>query len=434
MAQRARVIKKEPVGTTALPLPSGSPLDTKALAADSERAMRDLSMCVRALSGDSEMEVSFSGDQAAITGSQARLPSFPKRLDTATWRRMRGLGDGLALRRRFHDPVAHGKYLPVDPQAVSLFDSMEQVRVEVLGTQIWHGVAENIDYTVEERCRRLGFAQIEEREQVPMAEGVALLVREALAKRALPASAGQVADLWRAWLHDRVGVDLIAGLYDALDDQDAYRNLVRNMIGKLGLSPETLDELNQDSTDATDGEEGAKEDGFQDSSTIGEANESEMASASLSQTGEGDIGDQPDGEATEMEGMGEESGEDAGSPDSFHRRANPSGPGDSYQVFTTRFDEIAPAESLCEADELDRLRRPARPADRAFSGCGVPSCQSVAAQIAGASTAFVAFRSGGGVTGCLASTAYHYRSGTTLIVQMRTRDRFPRYHRMFVDR
>ena len=356
MTQPTRVMKKEPVGTTALPLPSGSPPDAKASIADSERAMRDLSMCVRALSGDSEMEVSFVGDQAVVTGGQARLPSFPKRLDVATWRRMRGLGDGLALRRRFHDAAAHGKYLPADPQAMSLFDSMEQVRVEVLGARIWHGVAENIDYAVEERCRRLGFAQIEDREQVPMTEGVALLVREALAGQVLPESAGQVANLWRAWLNDRVGVDLIAGLRAVLNDQHAYRDLVRNMIGKLGLSPATFDEMNQDSTDATNGEEGAKEDGQQDSSAIGEANESELASASLAQAGDGDSGGQSDSETTEMEGMGD-GGEDPGSPDSFHRSANPSGPGDSYQVFTTRFDEIAPAESLCETDELDRLRR-----------------------------------------------------------------------------
>ncbi len=90
---------------------------------------RAVSVCMRAVSGDNELEVSFSKDKPVLAGTIARLPELPKKATATDIAVTRGMGDSMALRRARHDPRIHMKLAPEGKLARSIFDSVEQARV-----------------------------------------------------------------------------------------------------------------------------------------------------------------------------------------------------------------------------------------------------------------------------------------------------------------
>ncbi len=66
---------------------------------DTDAFKRAVSVCMRALAGDGELEVAFAKEKPALAGSRARLPDLPKKASAADIAVTRGLGDSMALRR-----------------------------------------------------------------------------------------------------------------------------------------------------------------------------------------------------------------------------------------------------------------------------------------------------------------------------------------------
>ncbi|HBR69767.1 MAG TPA: hypothetical protein DEA55_10375, partial [Rhodospirillaceae bacterium] len=59
-----------------------------------------------------------------------------------------------------------------DPEALAVFDALEQARCEAIGATAMRGVAANLDSVLEERCTRLGLSDITKREQAKMADAL----------------------------------------------------------------------------------------------------------------------------------------------------------------------------------------------------------------------------------------------------------------------
>ena len=64
---------------------------------------------------------------------------------------VRGESDSIALKQRYHNPIIHNDRLPATSTAQELYDTVEQVRVESIGTKYMTGVANNLDAALEER-------------------------------------------------------------------------------------------------------------------------------------------------------------------------------------------------------------------------------------------------------------------------------------------
>jgi len=99
---------------------------------------------VRALAGEAEVEVAFQPGPAGLQGKRVRLPLPSRALPEAERQRLRGLADGFALRLRHHDAALHAARAPSGREARDVFDALEQVRVEVVGSRHLEGVAANL--------------------------------------------------------------------------------------------------------------------------------------------------------------------------------------------------------------------------------------------------------------------------------------------------
>jgi cobaltochelatase CobT len=307
---------------------------------------------LRAIAERDDLTVGFGPEPAGLAGTRVKLPNPARDLPADEAAQLRGAADSLALRVRYHDAALHSKRLPGNALARSVFEALEQARVEALGARRMVGVAANLSAMLDEQYRRQGFERITERTEGTLAEAVRLLTREALTHAPPPPAARQVVDLWRPFLEGRIGRD-IDELNRAIQDQDTYARATRRLIQDLDLDLGEIDDSSSDDSQG-DGEE-AEGDGENESGESAGAAQPSMDGAPADGA---DADAEEDGEAeADGEMMPGASDDDPGRPG--RPGTQPRGRPDEnalYKAFSTQADEVVEADKLCDSDELGRLR------------------------------------------------------------------------------
>ena len=312
---------------------------------------------MRAIARHEEISVTFSGESPGITGNDVRLTLPSRELPAVEVANVRGEADSIALRLRHHDPVVHARQLPAGVISRAVFEAVEQARVEAIGARRMYGVASNLGVALEERCRARGYARVKDREDAPIAEVVGLLAREAMTGMLPPATAREMVGLWRSVFEARAGKSL-ASLLKHIDDQEIYGTVARQLIRELDLGDEDaaddgfsdLDNFNEEDADGDAQTDSADA----DSSGATPTSSSDPDEAGMEE-GEGEGVADEDIDAELMPGGGDDDPTQPGRPyrpqDRRNMAAEP-----LYRAFTPEFDEVLDADSLCDAQELARLR------------------------------------------------------------------------------
>ncbi len=318
----------------------------------SEPFKRAVGTAVRALSGEPELEVTFSAEPPALRGLKARLPLPSRNLPPHEVAVVRGAGDAYALRKAHHEDKVHDQFRPTSTDAAAVFEAAEQARVEAIGSLAMKGVAHNLTAQLEQRLTQKGLSKARVRADANIADVLGLMVREKLTGEPPPESLKYAVDLWRPFIEDNAGKDL-AKLGDKIKDQASFAKLTRTILRDLKLSDEfDADESSDDTGDGENAESQEQE---------GEENDQD----SQSQTTEADMQESEgeEGEDTETEMRAEQTDEmsDAEEPQDGAKPQRPEQPFShqedwGYKVHTLQFDEEVHADELCDAEELSRLR------------------------------------------------------------------------------
>ncbi len=302
---------------------------------------------MRAISGNSELNVSFGRGKPYMQGNRARVPLPESGLTETQLASLRGTADRFALRTRFHDEAFHRRHRPQSGVAQEVFEWVEEARVASIGSYLMKGVQSNLHAQLNQHCDQHGYSQIEDQSQAPLGEAVGMLIREKIIGEPCPPGAQKVLEFWRDFIEDRIG-DRLENLDRSMFDQEEFSNISRQIISDLGLSDDWGEE------DADGESEDAEEDEME-SEAGDEASDQEMSA-------DGDMADAIEGEVpVDMDAMdmaevdGDE--DEAGSPPDMMSDKNWLRPKESqYKAFSNAFDEVVFADELCEPIELDRLR------------------------------------------------------------------------------
>jgi cobaltochelatase CobT len=330
------------------------------MAADSplEKFRNVLGGTARALSGEREAELSFTGEAPRQDGRAIKVPTPSRTLPAEEVAEARGFADSFALRMRHHDNALHLKSAPKEPVARAVFDAVETARVEALGSRGYAGIAANLDSALDVKLRADPITRARNREEVPLSTAISLMVRERLTGRESPAAAALGMALIRDWIEERAGSDLDA-LALAIDDQQAFASLTSKLLQDLEL---TEGDLLPDEADEGGGEDEGTDDQQQDGDEEGESESSQSegqaeARGEQRESDQGEEGDQQQSDAME-DGDGEpgDEGEEGMMPVRPNRPWSDLPPQFEYRAYTTQFDEVVAATDLCDAEELDRLR------------------------------------------------------------------------------
>jgi len=317
-----------------------------------------LAGATRALAADAEVEVSLTSDAPSTSGKTVKAPMPGRTLSRKDVAEARGFADAAALRLRHHNARLHARVAPADDTARAVFDAAEQARCEALGARSMAGVRENLARLTEFRLRTDPLTRARNREEVPLASAIGLMVRERLTGEAPPAEAHAGLELVSDWIEEKAGGDLDAlGL--ALDDQAAFATLVGKLLRDLELvegEPEAQTDPDAgDEGEGGDEAEGADE-GEEDEADDGAGRGEAEIRGEQEEGGEESERDWAEDEMAEAsEGLGDE-GEEGVLPIRPNRPLSDLPPQFDYRVFTTQYDEIVQAAELCDEEELGRLR------------------------------------------------------------------------------
>jgi cobaltochelatase CobT len=325
-----------------------------------ERFKRATAAVMRAIAERADLTASFAAGQFGMSGTEAKLPLPGREMPENEVAVTRGSADALALRIRHHDDRVHKREVPTGDAARGIFEAVEQARVEALGAKRMSGCALNLSAALNERARERGYARIRKREDAPLAEVLSLLAREAMTGQVPPPQARSMVDLWRPYLDERVRSDLIQ-LAKVMDSQSDYARVVRKLLTDLEV------DLGAESADASDNEGNSEGDRNKDDmdETRGEDGEKQSGEAQATMQGQpGDAGQEgeesgalAEADSDTVAGTGEEESPRPGRPrrPEFDRRNDRGEP--PYRAYTREFDEVVAAETLCDPDELTRLRQ-----------------------------------------------------------------------------
>ena len=313
---------------------------------------RAVGTAVRALSGEPELEVTFSAEPPALRGLKARLPLPSRNLPPHEVAIVRGAGDAYALRKAHHEDRVHDQFRPTSTDAAAVFEAAEQARVEAIGSLAMKGVAHNLTAQLEQRLTQKGLSKARIRSDANIADVLGLMVREKLTGETPPESLKYAVDLWRPFIEDNAGKDL-EKLNGSIKDQAAFAKLTRTILRDLKLSDEfDADESSDDTGDGENAESQEQEGEENDQDSQSQTTEADM------QESEGEEGEDTD---TEMRAEQTDEMSDADEPQDGAKPQRPEQPFShqedwGYKVHTLQFDEEVHADELCDAEELSRLR------------------------------------------------------------------------------
>ena len=317
-----------------------------------------LAGATRAIAHDSEVELGFTSDLPGIAGKSVKAPMPGRVLTAREVAEARGFADAAALRLRHHDEKVHRRGAPADETARAVFDAAEQARVEALGARGMAGVRANLAQLTAMRLRTDPLTRARNRDEVPLASAIGLIVRERLTGEAPPEEAQAGLALVADWIEEKAGGDLDAlGL--ALDDQSAFASLVGKVLRDLELvegEPESdLDpEQSEEGEGGDEAEGGDDQEPDQDEGT-GEG-QAEIRGEQEEAGDDQDVSDRyEDQSADASEGFGDD-GEEGVVPARPNRPLSDLPPEFDYHVFTQQYDEMVEATALCDEEELGRLR------------------------------------------------------------------------------
>jgi cobaltochelatase CobT len=318
---------------------------------------RAVTGCMRAIAKKPDLEVGFAAERPGIVGGKVRLPEPARKLNATEAAIVRGHADSIALKLACHDPNVHRKLVPGGQTARAVFEAVEQARVEAIGARRMSGVAKNLSAMIDDRFHRGKFDEVSDRADAPIEEALAMLVRERLTGMTPPPAARRLVELWRPLLEDRAGKNLNR-LEKLIDNQSRFGDVVHDLLDDLDMGEDRSSEADEE-----EGAEGEQDKRKDKSGEDGEGEQSEDAEARVDDaevSGE----EMSDTTAESSEALSAEMSDDAEMGDSEapaeprrprrHGANEPRGP--EYRPFIGKFDEMVPAEDLCEPEELERLR------------------------------------------------------------------------------
>lgn len=270
-------------------------------------------------------------------------------------RHMRGQVDLAALAFKHHSEAVHARHRPRDNKAAAMFDALELVRLEALGTSRYAGMKSNLRERHQVAFEMAGYDKARAADDKALPDVVAMLAREAITSEKPPEAITTLIALMRPWV-DEVASASIGKLVRAVHNQELFARISEDVLYDLKLI--THRQVSEDASE--DGAESFEAKGHQRSESDEDYSQ-ETSSQTLQKSQESS--DTEEGDRQEVKGE-TDFDDDSAEEETMRERAPRAAPNRNdvasslaidYQAFTTKFDETVSADTLATAEELQRL-------------------------------------------------------------------------------
>ena len=313
---------------------------------------RALSSTVKAIAEDKEIEVVFGGNSPS-SEDKIILPEINNIFDLDNLSRIRGTADNEALIHKYRNNNTYSEFLPNKEKNKKIYESLENSRIQILGSKYMRGVKSNLLSLYEKDCQEKNYSNVTSQSDLDIENALEIYLKKKNDASLVPKSASHALSYWSKWLDSKIG-DSIDGLLKNINDQEQFAQLANKLILDLKLydtnenkdeseddnKGQQTEELDNPDVDETESQSSMSDDDMENTEEEVQSEESEMP---------------VDENNEEMQDL-EDDGSENVKPQYKENKSIESILSE-YMVYSNQFDEVITAQDLCEDEELNRLRK-----------------------------------------------------------------------------
>ncbi len=308
-----------------------------------EEFKKTISSTIKSIGKSNSIEVNFVQEQSYIKDEIINLAEPNINLLKNKLNYIRAEADSMALKFRFHEKQIHEKYLSKNELANSIFEAVEQSRIEAKGSKIFKGIKYNI---LNKHLDDLSSENIKKDSDAEIVNAFRYVSYSELTGEKLKDEYQNYQNLIKAKLGKKY-YDLFQKLKNNLSDQEGFANLIQSCLSDIGLYEHNGDENKKESLESEESlkdnedksEDSNQNDQNNNNDNIETQDTSNESLQSVDPHNEKQNGD--DSKENEVE---------------YFPKIESHSKIKEYKYYTNEYDEIIKAEDLCDLKELERLR------------------------------------------------------------------------------
>ena len=313
---------------------------------------RALSSTVKAIAEDKEIEVIF-GNNSTTSEEKIILPEINNVFDLDNIASIRGAADNEALIYKYRNNDTYSEFLPNKEKNKKIYESLENTRIQILGSKYMRGVKSNLLSLYEKNCNEKNYSNVTSQSDLEIEHALEIYLKKKIDTNIVPKSASHALSYWSKWLDSKVGTS-IDDLLENVDNQEKFAKLANKLISDLKLydtnenkdeseddnKGQQTEELDNPDIDETESQSSMSDDDMENTEEEVQSEESELP---------------VDENNEEMQDL-EDDGSENVKPQ-YKESKSVETILSEYMVYSNKYDEIITAQDLCEDEELNRLRK-----------------------------------------------------------------------------
>ena len=313
---------------------------------------RALSSTVKAIAEDKEIEVIF-GNNSTSSEEKIILPEINNIFDLDNIASIRGAADNEALIYKYRNNDTYSEFLPNKEKNKKIYESLENTRIQILGSKYMRGVKSNLLSLYEKNCNEKNYSNVTSQSDLEIEHALEIYLKKKIDTNIVPKSASHALSYWSKWLDSKVGTS-IDDLLENVDNQEKFAKLANKLISDLKLydtnenkdeseddnKGQQTEELDNPDIDETESQSSMSDDDMENTEEEVQSEESELP---------------VDENNEEMQDL-EDDGSENVKPQ-YKESKSVETILSEYMVYSNKYDEIITAQDLCEDEELNRLRK-----------------------------------------------------------------------------
>ena len=317
-----------------------------------DKFKRALSSTVKAIAEDKEIEVIF-GNNSTSSEEKIILPEINNVFDLDNIASIRGAADNEALIYKYRNNDTYSEFLPNKEKNKKIYESLENTRIQILGSKYMRGVKSNLLSLHEKNCNEKNYSNVTSQSDLEIEHALEIYLKKKIDTGIVPKSASHALSYWSKWLDSKIGTS-IDDLLESVDNQEKFAKLVNKLISDLKLydtnenkdeseddnKGQQTEELDNPDIDETESQSSMSDDDMENTEEEVQSEESELP---------------VDENNEEMQDL-EDDGSENVKPQ-YKESKSVETILSEYMVYSNKYDEIITAQDLCEDEELNRLRK-----------------------------------------------------------------------------
>ncbi len=269
--------------------------------------------------------------------------------DKNQFKKLRAETDSDALKKRFSDKNLLAKNNPKNPSCRNLYQFSEKIRYELLGSEMLKGISKNFKDNYKYRLQSLEQKKTTKKEDTNIIDAFEIYMTNKFFNLELSSGNKEILQFWENDFNKFIGNHL-KFLKENLENQEVYNNKFSEILESMDIFE------NDDTTDKENDEKDDTHDQNNPNNNEDENNEQSSKSSEDENITQGMDSEDDVNEFRLDDQLANENNDDMESENVIQKK-NLGISDKEYKIFTKEFDEIAKAESLETAEEIQKLRK-----------------------------------------------------------------------------